>query len=229
MEDTPSREILQCQFDENQKLVQQLANDSISRRAAFFQRKGIQQKRDLAKARSVPHDFTERSAMEETLADILLATETMDGRNEARDILQNLLQEEVRQEKELQSEDRRCRLYHSLGRIAFDQRDAETARKFLGRAFEGRRKLVPMPMDLVAASGGLLVMALQLDQAFDEARGYREWMRKNLPHGADTIAPAREPYAALAGQRRCCSSQCLRVVQGSWLRCRHARLLFRGL
>ena len=180
MEDTPSQEILRHQFDENQKLVRQLVSYRIFLKASAFQRKGIQQKKHLAKAYRVPFDFAERAAMEETLADILIDSETMDGRLEAREILQDLLKEEVGQAEERRSEDRRSRLYQKLGRIALDQNNAKTARKFLGRAFEGRRKIQPMPVDLVVESGDMLVRALQLDQAFDEARGYMEWMRQNV-------------------------------------------------
>ena len=193
MEDTPSQEILQHQFDENQKLVLQLVSYRIFLKASAFQRKGIQQKKHLAKAYRVPFDFPERAGMEETLADILIDSETMDGRSEAREILQGLLKEEVGQAEELRSEDRRSRLYQKLGRIALDQNDAKTARKFLGRAFEGRRKIEPMPVDLVVESGDMLVRALQLDQAFDEARGYMEWMRQNVQRmraSSETVSSA---------------------------------------
>ena len=161
IEDTPSCDILQHQFDENQKLVQQLVGCGIFAKASDLQRKGIQLKKHLAKAHHVPFEFGERADMEEALADVLIDTMTIDGRVEAKKILQSLLQEEIGQVAKLRTEQRRTRLYHKLGRIAFDQNDAKTARKFLGRAFEGRRMICPMPTDLITESGDLLVMALE--------------------------------------------------------------------
>lgn len=179
--DCPSLDILQHQLEQNQKMVLLLVKSDIFLKASFYQRKAIRWKEKLAEVHMVPFDYRERVDMNEFLADILLGSETKESRREGREILKALLAEECSREKEARDQDRRCRLYHKLGNVYMAvEGDVKQAIKMLNRAFEGRRQIVPMPVDLVIESGELLVRALQLDQAFDEARGYMEWIRQTL-------------------------------------------------
>lgn len=87
--------------------------------------------------------------------------------------------------------DRRCRLYHKLGALYLRQNNAKQARRMLGRALEGRRAMEPPPRDLVQESATLLVKAMQLDQAYDKARGLSYWMRLEWP--SEDTPPATPP------------------------------------
>ncbi|CAK7218781.1 hypothetical protein SCUCBS95973_003600 [Sporothrix curviconia] len=194
LRDCPSREIIQINLEQNQKIVAQFVRCGIFTKAALYQRKAIGYKTQLAEAYQIPFTHDDEAGMKEFLAQCLLDTETRVGCAEARDIFQTLLQAEVARPSDEVDQQRRCRLYQTLGTIHLNQGNTALARRFLGRAFEGRKSDEATPSELVLESVDQLVKALQLDQAFDEARGYLEWRHRHFP------APA--PLLPLQSQRQ---------------------------
>lgn len=148
-------------------------------KAALYQRQGIDWKSQLEQAHQVPFPYDEQSDMKERLAEILLSSETADGVLEAKDILNALLKAEVTLPQEQRDEHRRCRLYHKLGELYMNQRNMVVARRFLHRAFEGRRTMTPQP-DNVLVSCNLFIEALKRDQAFVEAQALINWRDEKL-------------------------------------------------
>ncbi|EON98721.1 putative ankyrin-2 isoform 2 protein [Phaeoacremonium minimum UCRPA7] len=191
--DCPSREILQYQFEHNQMMVSQLVKCGIFLKASSYQRKGIEWRKQLAEVHNVALTPDESADMKEFLAEILMNTDIPDLIIEGKEMLRMLLKEEVTKPTEQIDEHRRCRLYHKLGKLYMEQGRLEQARRDLSRAFEGRRRIDPMPKDLVRESAELLVKALQLDQAFDEARGYMEYIGRELNPEPASIDPTIPP------------------------------------
>lgn len=178
LKDHPSHDILKLQFEANQDFVRRLVQCGIYQKAATYQRKGIELREQLNEHN--PCEPDELANMKETLADILLECETPAADMEGKTTLQRLLEEEVAIDEDKKNPHRRCRLYHKLGALYLKQNSVSQARRMLRRAFEGRKAMHPMPRDLVEHSAELLVKVLQLDQAFDEAHGLGEWIRREL-------------------------------------------------
>ncbi|KAI0888074.1 ankyrin [Annulohypoxylon maeteangense] len=202
-EDVPNNKILECQLDANQEIVQYLMKCGLFVKAASYQQRGIKlmeqllgiqtpaESDDQVPARSdLNHVSTENlTDMKEELADIFLQSESDETDLEAKIVLRNLLDEEVKREADQINDDRRARLYHKLGNIFFRQGNTVQARKFLTRALEGRQKMNPVPSKLVEESAEMLVQVLQETQALDEARGLREWIRLELHTNATLPSP----------------------------------------
>ncbi|KAF6828556.1 ankyrin repeat protein [Colletotrichum plurivorum] len=176
-QDGPSKEILKHQFEANQDIVSQLVACGIFMRASLYQKRGIELREQLSEP-GYDDDFTfsEQAAMKERLAEILLHCETEEETIEAKTILQKLLQEEVNQPEEQRDDERRSRLYHDLGNLYINLGSLKQAKTFLSRALEGRKNQAPMPVGLVLETADLYIKALQLAEAFDEARGVKNWV-----------------------------------------------------
>lgn len=176
-QDGPSKEILKHQFEANQDIVSQLVKCGIFMRASLYQRRGIELREQLSEpGYDDEFTFSEQAAMKERLAEILLRCETEDETAEAKTILQQLLQEEVNQPQDKRDDERRSRLYHDLGNLYINLGNLKQAKTFLSRALEGRKNQAPMPVDLVLGTADLYIKALQLAEAFDEARGVKNWV-----------------------------------------------------
>lgn len=179
-EHRPSRDIIEFKLEANQKMVNELMQTGIFQKASTYQRRGIDLREQLSQAHGKQCPFDELADMKEKLGDILLECDTAESDLEAKGVLQPLLSEEVARPTNQRSGPRRCRLYHKLGSLYFKQGNVVKARTFLERAFEGWKGMDPRPDDDVAESAELLVKVLQLSQAFDDARGIREWVRQEL-------------------------------------------------
>lgn len=192
--DYSSRDILQQQMEENQKIVSQLISCGIFLKAASFQRRGISWKAELWEAHQVPFPWDEEADMKEALADILLSSDTVDGTIEAKEILTTLLREQIARlssRKECftendglplgpETQERRCRLYHKLGELYMHHNNISTARRCFQRAFEGRRKGNAIPSSEALETCNLLIKCFQLDQAFVEAAAHIQWRDEQL-------------------------------------------------
>ncbi|KAL0939712.1 ankyrin repeat protein [Colletotrichum truncatum] len=179
--DGPSKEILKHQFEANQDIVNQLVKCGIFLRASLYQKRGIELREQLSQSGLEDiFTFSEQVIMRERLAEILLYCETEDETVEAKTILQKLLQEEVKQPEEERDDKRRSRLYHDLGNIYIKLGNLKQAKIFLSRALEGRKNEVPMPVDLVMETANQYIKALQLAEAFDEARGVKNWVETDV-------------------------------------------------
>ncbi|KAF6806862.1 ankyrin repeat protein, partial [Colletotrichum musicola] len=176
-QDGPSKEILKHQFEANQDIVSQLVKCGIFLRASLYQKRGIELREQLSEpGYDDEFTFSEQAAMKERLAEVLLYCETEEETAEAKTILQKLLQEEVNQPQEQRDDERRSRLYHDLGNLYIKLGNLRQAKTFLSRALEGRKNQAPMPVDLVLETADLYIKALQLAEAFDEARGVKNWV-----------------------------------------------------
>ncbi|OTA89269.1 hypothetical protein M434DRAFT_111002 [Hypoxylon sp. CO27-5] len=182
--DVQSTGILEYQLRENQEMVRKLKQSRMFGVASFYQRKGIKYMKQLLEAQNPtgPDDNSNEqlTCMREELADILLQCETSERHLEAKEELQQLLDEEVKRGVGRIDNNRRARLYHKLGGLYLKGGNIEKARKFVKRAVDGRKQLQPIPYDLVQESTELLVKILRLNQDFDEANGLREWIRQEL-------------------------------------------------
>lgn len=179
----PSREIMEHQLEENQKIVHQRVTGGIYLKAAFYQRKAIVCKQKLAEVHKVPFDYPERSQMNEFLVDILLKSDMKENRVEGVHLLEELLLEECNRRKAGQDGwdlNREYRLYHKLGEAYKVDGNLKQAITMLQRAVNGRSRLDPMPTDLVIESAESLAQIHRLNQAFDEAAGCSEWISKVL-------------------------------------------------
>ncbi|KAK2030094.1 ankyrin [Colletotrichum zoysiae] len=175
--DGPSKDILRHQYDANQEIVDRLVSCGIFLRASIYQKRGIEIREQLSQPScELDFSFAEQAMMKERLAEILLRSETEDGTIEAKTILQMLLQEEVKQPEEFKDVERRSRLYHNLGCLYIKLGNLKQAKTFLSRALEGRKTQKPMPVRSVQETADLYIKALQLDGAFDEARGVEVWV-----------------------------------------------------
>lgn len=181
--DEQDSEILTPTLDANQVLVRELMQGEMFRKASSFHRKGINHMKRLLEAQDTPMSeetsYEQLANMEERLADILLQCSHDENKQEAMEVLQGLLSEEVKRADRL-DDDRRARLYHKLGKLYYERGSIDQARKFVNRAFEGRRKMNPLPRELAGESAELLVKILQQGQVFDEANGLRTWIRQML-------------------------------------------------
>ncbi|KAI1074803.1 ankyrin [Whalleya microplaca] len=187
--DVQSHDVLEYQIEENQNIVRQLVSCGIFPRASPFQKHAIELIEQLSIAEDaelVPDKYRRLTDSREKLADILLECDSAERDLEAKEVLQILLQEECRREADQIDHDRRARLYHKLGNLCAKLGNIRQARKFLKRAFEGRKRMNPTPYALVEESAELLIKILQLDEAYDEAQGLREWMRRELRPSLDT-------------------------------------------
>ncbi|ORY62681.1 uncharacterized protein BCR38DRAFT_245760 [Pseudomassariella vexata] len=184
-----SHDVLELQYEANQDYVQRLVQCHIFLKASAYQKRGIELREQLSEKR--PFQPGEQDNMKETLADILLKCETPETDQEGKTTLQKLLKEEVARDAAHRNPHRRCRLYHKLGSLYLRQNSVSQARKMLSRAFDGRKAIQPMPRDLVEDSAEQLIRVLQRDQAFDEARGIREWIRREI--WLETTPPATPP------------------------------------
>ncbi|KAF4827359.1 26S proteasome non-ATPase regulatory subunit 10 [Colletotrichum tropicale] len=203
--DGPSKEILKHQYEANQDIVNQLVKCGIFLRASLYQKRGIELREQLSKpGYDDAFKFSEQAAMKERLAEILLYCETEDETAEAKVILQKLLQEEVKQPENERDDERRSRLYHDLGSLYIKLGNLRQAKTFLSRALEGRKNQAPMPVDLVLDTANLYIKALQLAEAYDEARGVKNWVdtdvipltsRPASPPASDTTPGPRRPSA----------------------------------
>ncbi|KAJ0322242.1 hypothetical protein COL5a_008851 [Colletotrichum fioriniae] len=201
--DGPSKDILSHQYDANQEIVDRLVDCGIFLRASLYQKRGIEIREQLSQpGYDVDFSFAEQAVMKERLADILLRSETEEEIAEAKGILQDLLQEEVKQPEELRDDERRSRLYHDLGSLYIRLGNLRQAKMFLSRALEGRKNQGPIPVELVQETADLYIKALQLDGAFDEARGVEVWVntviipltsRPASPPDSDSVPDARRP------------------------------------
>ncbi|OHF01215.1 hypothetical protein CORC01_03530 [Colletotrichum orchidophilum] len=201
--DGPSKDILSHQYDANQEIVDRLVDCGIFLRASLYQKRGIEIREQLSQpGYDVEFSFAEQAAMKERLADILLKSETEEEIAEAKAILQYLLQEEVKQPEEFRDDERRSRLYHDLGSLYVRLGNLKQAKMFLSRALEIRKNQEPIPVELVRVTADLYIKALQLDGAFDEARGVEVWVntvmipltsRSESPPNADSMPDARRP------------------------------------
>ncbi|KAJ5012682.1 Superkiller protein 3 [Colletotrichum sp. SAR 10_99] len=203
--DGPSKEILKHQYEANQDIVNQLVKCGIFLRASLYQKRGIELREQLSKpGYDDAFKFSEQAAMKERLAEILLYCENEDETAEAKVILQKLLQEEVKQPENERDDERRSRLYHDLGSLYIKLGNLRQAKTFLSRALEGRKNQAPMPVDLVLDTANLYIKALQLAEAYDEARGVKNWVdtdvipltsRTASPPASDTTPGPRRPSA----------------------------------
>ncbi|UQC81010.1 uncharacterized protein CLUP02_06496 [Colletotrichum lupini] len=201
--DGPSKDILSHQYDANQEIVDRLVDCGIFLRASLYQKRGIEIREQLSQpGYDVDFSFAEQAVMKERLADILLRSETEEEITEAKGILQDLLQEEVKQPEEFRNNERRSRLYHDLGSLYIRLGNLRQAKTFLSRALEGRKNQEPIPVELVQETADLYIKALQLDGAFDEARGVEVWVntviipltsRPASPPDPDSVPDARRP------------------------------------
>ncbi|OHW90818.1 ankyrin repeat protein [Colletotrichum incanum] len=200
--DGPSKDILSHQYDANQEIVDRLVNCGIFLRASLYQKRGIEIREQLSKpGYDLEFSFSEQAVMKERLAGILLRSETDEETVEAKTILQKLLEEEVKQPEELKDVERRSRLYHDLGCLYIKLGNLKKAKTFLSRALEGRKTQEPMPVHLVQETADLYIKALQLDGAFDEARGVEVWVSTVII--PMTSRPASPPDSdSLRGHRR---------------------------
>ncbi|KAF6809424.1 ankyrin repeat protein [Colletotrichum sojae] len=196
-QDGPSKEILKHQYEANQDIVSQLVKCGIFVRASLYQKRGIQLREKLSEpGYDEEFVFSEQASMKEKLAEILLYCETDDETAEAKTILQKLLQEEVKQPEEQRDDERRSRLYHDLGNIYIKLGNLKQAKTFLSRALEGRKNQAPMPVDPVLETANLYIKALQLTEAFDEARGVKNWVDTDvmpLTSRAPSPPPSTDP------------------------------------
>ncbi|WYZ34105.1 hypothetical protein EsH8_I_000381 [Colletotrichum jinshuiense] len=175
--DGPSKDILTHQYDANQEIVHRLVSCGIFLRASLYQKRGIEIREQLGQpGYDIEFGFAEQAAMKERLADILLKSETEEETAEAKTVLQKLLKEEVNQPEDRRDDERRSRLYHDLGSLYIKLGNLKQAKTFLSRALEGRKNQHPMPLELVQETANLYIKALQLDGAFDEARGVEVWV-----------------------------------------------------
>ncbi|KAM0284163.1 hypothetical protein ACHAQH_002153 [Verticillium albo-atrum] len=176
------RDILEVQYEENQTIVQQLEDCGIFLRASSFQKRGIEMREQLCSAsHGVDFPFSDRAAMKEKLADILLSCETSAEDSEAQGILQGILAEEASQPEDKQNQVRLGRLYHKLGNFYRRHGNAGQAKEFLTRAFEDRRTSGTVPPSEVRETAELLIDVLQERGEFDEARGIRKRLRQLYP------------------------------------------------
>ncbi|KAK2003990.1 ankyrin [Colletotrichum falcatum] len=201
--DGPSRDILRHQYDANQEIVDRLVSCGIFLRASLYQKRGIEIREQLSQpGYDLEFSFAQQAAMKERLADILLRSETEEETAEAKKILQRLLEEEIKQPEESKDVERRSRLYHNLGRLYIKLGNLKQAKTFLSRALEGRKTQEPMPVHSIQETADLYIEALQLDGAFDEARGVEVWVsnaivpltsRPPSPPGSDNIGGPQRP------------------------------------
>ncbi|KAL2873702.1 hypothetical protein SGCOL_011103 [Colletotrichum sp. CLE4] len=201
--DGPSKDILSHQYDANQEIVGRLVDCGIFLRASLYQKRGIEIREQLSQpGYDFEFSFAQQAVMKERLADILLRNETEEEIAEAKGILHDLLREEVKQPEESRDVERRSRLYHDLGSLYIRLGDLIRAKTFLSRALEGRKDQEPIPVALVQETADLYIKALQLDGAFDEARGVEVWVntaiipltsRPASPPDSDSVPGARRP------------------------------------
>ncbi|KAI1441127.1 ankyrin [Annulohypoxylon stygium] len=198
-EDVPNSQILRFQLNANQEIIEDLIKCGIFVKAASYQQRGIKLMEELLQIQtpleaddniSNGSGFKNITAdnlidMKEGLADILLQSESVETDVEAKTVLKNLLDEEVKRET---SESRKARLYHKLGKLYFKEGNTVKAERFLDRALQGRQRMKPIPNELVEESAGLLVQVLQETQALDKARGLRDWMKQELHTNAATLS-----------------------------------------
>lgn len=184
-----SHEILQLQLGANQNYVKHFVQSEIYYKAAEFQKRGIVLRRRLD-GDGVQTTQGLRDMWEE-LADILLKCGALDTDQEARETLKALLEEEVGRSEEQRDETCRCRLYHKLGVVYLRRDNAKQASLMLQRAFDGRRAMVPIMHGDLKDTSEALVKALQLDQAYDEALGIKQWVQQKLCQ--ETTPPATPP------------------------------------
>ncbi|KAK8136549.1 ankyrin repeat-containing domain protein [Apiospora sp. TS-2023a] len=183
-----SQEILELQLGANQNYVKDFVRSELYLKAAEYQKRGILLRRRLDG--DGVQTTRELKDMREELADILLRYGALDTDQEAREMLKALLEEEVGRSEEQRDEDRRCRLYHKLGVVYLRRGNAKQARLMLQRAFDGRGAMVPVHGELKDTSEAL-VKALQLDQAYDEALGIKQWVQQQLCQ--ETTPPPTPP------------------------------------
>ncbi|KDN71552.1 hypothetical protein CSUB01_03765 [Colletotrichum sublineola] len=201
--DGPSKDILRHQFDANQEIVDRLVSCGIFLRASLYQKRGIEIREQLSQpGYDVEFSFAQQAGMKEKLADILLKSETEEEAVKAKTILQRLLEEEIKQPEEFKDVERRSRLYHKLGCLYIKLGNLKQAKTFLSRALEGRKTQEPMSVHLVRETADLYIKALQLDGAFDEARGVEVWVNNAIipldsppasPPDSDLIGSSRRP------------------------------------
>ncbi|XDG06264.1 hypothetical protein ABKA04_005879 [Annulohypoxylon sp. FPYF3050] len=201
-EDVPNSQILRFQLNANQEIIEDLIKCGIFVKAASYQQRGIKLMEELLQIQtpleaddniSNGSGFKNITAdnlvdMKEGLADILLQSESVETDLEAKTVLKNLLDEEVKREASEINESRKARLYHKLGKLYFKEGNTVQAERFLDRALKGRQRMRPMPNELVEESAGLLVQVLQETQALDKARGLRDWMKQELHANAATLS-----------------------------------------
>ena len=135
--------------------------------------------------------------MRELLAEIYLSAQTKEGMREAKLILRSLLTEECRLPAGEKSPERLSRHYHKLGELMMQLGKHEQAIKFLGRALEGRKAVTPLPVEDVIQTTNQLVKALQLNEEFDKAHGYKEWLQRNI----EPLKPASPPQPPITISR----------------------------
>ena len=180
LKDHPGPEIRLNQLEHNRAMVERLISSKVYYRACMYQRKAIQWKKELDEIHGIPFSEAERADMNEYLGDILLWENSRTSRGEGVRILQAELERECKRPAGEIDQHRRARLYHKLGEVYLSTGDRKEAIKFLQRAFLARTTLQPVPSELVRQTGNVLVRALQDDEAFDEACGYKEYMKTQL-------------------------------------------------
>ncbi|KAK8034653.1 ankyrin repeat-containing domain protein [Apiospora rasikravindrae] len=185
-----NQEILELQLGANQNYVRHFVQSEIYFKAAEFQKRGIVLRKRLDG--DGVQTTQELGDMQEELADILLRCGALETDQEARETLKALLGEEVSRSEEQKDEDRRCRLYHKLGEVYLRRENAKQASLMLQRAFDGRRAMVPMHSEL-KNTAEVLVKALRLDQAYDEALGIQQWVQQQQLY--QTATPPVTPPA----------------------------------
>ncbi|KAK1986498.1 ankyrin repeat-containing domain protein [Colletotrichum cereale] len=199
--DGPSKEILRHQYEANQEIVDRLVSCGIFLQASIYQKRGIEIRNQLSQpGYDFGFSFAEQAVMKERLAAILLRSETEEGTGEAKTILQRLLEEEVKQPEEFKDVERRSRLYHDLGCLYIKLGNLKQANTFLSRALEGRMAQDPTPVRSVQETADLYIKALQLDGAFDKARGVEDWVNNEII--PLTSRPASPPDSDPIGDHR---------------------------
>ncbi|KAI0378903.1 ankyrin [Hypomontagnella monticulosa] len=180
--DVQNGDILKYQLDVNQKIVQGMLEGEVFAPAAAFQKKGIDQMKQLLEVEGLSEadgSSCERLMdMEEVLADILLKCDSIETDLQAREVLKRLLKG-VQEEGRL-DDNRKARLYHKLGDLYLKASNIGQAHKFVNRALQIRQQINPIPYRLVKESAELLVQVLRQEGAQDKAHGLLEWIQQEL-------------------------------------------------
>ena len=131
---------VEIEFLENEKMVQHFQTLNLQFYAAIYQRKGIRIKEELEKQYEEPFGRRTRASMEECLAHILLASKAPECKDEARDILANLIGPDY--DGQLDAAQRNSIAY-TLGKLYFDLGQYTDAIELLRSAFYGHLDMSP--------------------------------------------------------------------------------------
>ncbi|TGJ79940.1 hypothetical protein E0Z10_g8825 [Xylaria hypoxylon] len=204
--DEVGSKVMRLTLENNQKIVRQLMQSEIFFQAAEYQRRGITRRRRLndgllggGEQDNGPSGTARLADMEEMLADILFHCDTAQTDEEAKRVLEELLDHES-ERIETDDTDRPWRLNHKLGNLYVRQGNFRKSRKFLKNAFMGRSRENPRRESLIVESAEMLIKSLQALQLIDEARGIQSWVEEELlaeSHGNDGPSPRSSPRASV--------------------------------